>query len=148
MKRPVGVTILSIIMTVGGIGFAVSGLVFFFMGSTGASATAPTSGAAATLFTALGTAAGVIFLLFGGLHVVLAIGIFQMRNIARVCTIFLFLLVGGGACLGLIATMLRYSLIALAWNTSLLALDALALWYLLRPGVKEAFRARVRMQVS
>ena len=82
-----------------------------------------------------------IFLLFGGLHIVLAVGIFKMRNIARILTIFLFLLIGTGACLGLIATLLSYSHVGLAWNVSLLAVDALALWYLLRPHVKEAFGA-------
>jgi len=117
------------------------GLFFFFMGSTGATATATTSGARATLFAALGAAAGVIFLLFGGLHVVLAIGIFRMRNLARVLTIFLFMLIGAGACLGLLATLLSYSHIALEWNVSLLAVDALALWYLLRPETKKAFHA-------
>ena len=95
----------------------------------------------AALLAALGAAAGVIFLLFGALHVVLAIGIFRLRNVARVLTIFLFLLIGAGACLGLIATLLSYSHVALAWNVSLLALDALALWYLFRPETKEVFNA-------
>jgi len=128
-------------MTIAGLGFAVTGLVFLFMGSTGAMATIQTSGFMATLLAALGAAAGVIFLLFGGLHVVLAIGILQMRNIARILTIFLFLLIGTGACLGLIVTLLSYSHVGLAWNLLLLAVDALALWYLLRPHVKEAFGA-------
>jgi hypothetical protein len=141
MGRPVGVTILGGLMTVAGLGFAVTGLVFLFMGSTGAMATIETSGFMATLLAALGAAAGVIFLLFGGLHIVLAFGIFQMRNIARILTIFLFLLIGTGACLGLIATLLSYSHVGLAWNLLLLAVDALALWYLLRPHVKEAFGA-------
>jgi hypothetical protein len=141
MSRPAGVTILGILMIVAGIGFAISGFLFFFLGSTGATATAPTSGAMAALLTALGAAAGVIFLVFGGLHVVLAIGIFRMRNIARVFTIFLFVLIGAGACLGLIGTLLSYSHVGLVWNASLLVLDALALWYLLRPDVKEAFSA-------
>jgi hypothetical protein len=141
MRRPAGVTILGILMIVAGIGFAISGFLFFFLGSTGASAAAPTNGAVAALLTALGAAAGVIFLVFGGLHVVLAIGIFRMRNIARVFTIFLFVLIGAGACLGLIATLLSYSHVGLVWNASLLVLDALALLYLLRPGVKEAFNA-------
>jgi len=141
MGRPLGVTLLCILMIAAGLGFAAVGLVFFFMGSTGASATAPTHGIMATLIVALGAAAGVIFLLFGGLHVVLAVGIFRLRNVARVFTIFLFLLIGAGACLGLIATLLSYSHVALAWNISLLAVDALVLWYLLRPETKEAFNA-------
>jgi len=141
MGRPVGVTILGVLMIVAGFGFAVAGLVFLLMGSTGAMATTQTSGITAALLAALGAAAGVIFLLFGGLHIVLAVGIFKMRNIARILTIFLFLLIGTGACLGLIATLLSYSHVGLAWNVSLLAVDALALWYLLRPHVKEAFGA-------
>jgi nitrate reductase gamma subunit len=141
MGRPAGVTILVVVMIAAGIGFAAMGFIFFFMGSTGATATASTSGARAAMFAALGAAAGVIFLLFGGLHVVLAIGIFRMRNLARVLTIFLFILIGAGACLGSLATLLSYSHIALEWNVSLLALDALALWYLLRPETKKAFHA-------
>jgi hypothetical protein len=128
-------------MIVAGIGFVAAGFLFFFMGSTGASATAPTHGIVAAMLAALGAAAGVLFLLFGGVHIVLAIGIFRLRNVARVCTVFLFLLIAAGACLGLIATLLNYSYIALAWNISLLCAAALALWYLLRPEIKAAFGA-------
>jgi hypothetical protein len=142
MSRPVGVTLLSMIMTVAGLAFAGAGVVFFFMGSTAAAEAGRIGGSmAATLLVALGAAAGVIFLFFGGLHIVLAVGIFRLRNIARVLTIFLFLLMGAGACLGLIATLMRYTHAGLAWNFSLLVLVALALWYLLRPNVKEAFGA-------
>ncbi len=141
MGRPIGVTILGTLMIAAGIGFAAAGFIFFFMGSTGATATATTSGSAAVLLAALGAAAGVIFLLFGGLHIVLAVGILKMLNIARVFTIFLFVLIGAGALLGLIATLLSYSHMALAWNISLLIMDALALWYLLLPKTKEAFNA-------
>jgi hypothetical protein len=141
MGRPLGVTILGAGMILAGLGFAATSIIFFFMGSTGATATAPESGAMAILFAALGAAAGVIFLLFGALHVVLAIAIFQLRNIARILTIFLFLLVAAGACLGLIATLLGHSHVGALWNVSILVVDLLALWYLLRPATKEAFHA-------
>lgn len=141
MGRPVGVTILGAGMILAGLGFAATGLIFFFMGSTGATATAPENGAMATLLAALGAAVGVIFLLFGVLHVVLAMAIFQMRNLGRVLTIFLFLLIAAGACLGLIATLMSYSHFGLIWNVSILAVDLLALWYLLLPATKEAFHA-------
>ncbi|HTC64890.1 MAG TPA: hypothetical protein VK709_18765 [Candidatus Saccharimonadales bacterium] len=141
MERPLGVTILGAGMILAGLGFAIAGFFFFFMGSTGATATAPTSGAMATLLAALGAAAGAIFLLFGALHVVLAIAIFQLRNIARVITIFLFLLNAAGACLGLVATLVSYSHAGLLWNVSILAVDLLALWYMLRSSTKVAFHA-------
>jgi hypothetical protein len=141
MQRPVGVTILCAVMILAGLGFAIMGLVFFFMGSTGATATAPQNNVMAIVLAALGAAAGVIFLLFGAVHVVLAAGIFKLRNIARVLTIFLFVLIAAGACLGLIATLLSYSHVGLAWNASILVVDLLGLWYLLRPATKEAFHA-------
>jgi hypothetical protein len=132
-------------MILAGLGFAATGIIFFFMGSTGATATAPENGAMAAVLAALGAAGGVIFLLFGGLHVVLAIAIFQMRNLARILTIFLFFLIAAGACLGLIATLLSYSRVSLLWNVSILVLDLLALWYLMRPATKEAFERTRRM---
>ena len=141
MGRPVGVTILGAGMILAGLGFAATGLIFFFMGSTGATATAPENGAMATLLAALGAAAGVIFLLFGALHAVLAIAIFKLRNLGRILTIFLFLLIAAGACLGLVATLVSYSHFGLIWNVFILSLDLLALWYLLRPATKEAFHA-------
>jgi hypothetical protein len=128
-------------MILAGLGFAATGILFFFMGSTGATATAPESGVMATVLTALGAAAGVIFLLFEALHVILAMAIFKLRNVARILTIFLFLLIAAGACLGLVATLVSYSHVGLIWNVSILALDSLALWYLLRPATKEAFHA-------
>jgi len=146
MKRPVGVTILTAGMVLAGLGFAATGVLFFFMGSTGATATAPQSGATAAALAALGAAGGVIFLLFGAVHVVLAIAIFQLRNLARILTIFLFLLIAAGACLGLIATLLSYSHVSLAWNASILVLDLLALWYLLRAATKEAFLRTPRIE--
>ena len=144
MARPLGVTILGAGMILAGLGFAATGIIFFFMGSTGATATAPENGAMATVIAALGAAAGVVFLLFGALHVVLAIAIFQLRNLARILTIFLFLLIAAGACLGLIATLVSYSHVGLLWNVSILVVDLLALWYLLRPATKEIFSRAVR----
>jgi hypothetical protein len=141
MGRPFGVTILGAGMILAGLGFAVTGILFFFMGSTGATATAPENGAVATVLAALGAAAGIIFLLFGALHVVLAIAIFKLRNLARILTIFLFLLIAAGALLGLFATLVSYSHHGLLWNVFILVLDLLALWYLLRPATKEAFHA-------
>ena len=139
MGRPIGVTILCAFMITAGLGFAALGFIFFFMGSSGAAVTSSTHGVLATALAATGAAAGVIFLLFGGFHIVLAIGIFKLRDMARVFTIFLFLLIGLGACLGSVAAMLSNSHVALAWNLFLLALDALALWYLFRQQTKAAF---------
>jgi hypothetical protein len=128
-------------MILAGLGFGVAAVFIFLAGSTGATAAAPENGAMATALAALGAAGGIIFLLFGAVHVILAIAVFQLRNLARILTIFLFVLIAVGACLGLFATLLSYSRVGLLWNVSILLLDLLALWYLLRPATKEAFRA-------
>ena len=146
MRRPLGVTVLSAGMILAGVGLGAAGIFFFFVGSQGATAAAPESGATATAFAAIGAAAGVIFLLAGAIHVALAVAIFQMRNLARMLTMFLFLLIAVGACLGLIATLLSYSHVAVLWNLSILAVDLLALWYLLRPATKQAFENTPRQQ--
>jgi len=144
MERPLGVTILAFAMILAGLACGAAGVIFFLVGSRGATAAAPESGAAAALLAALGAAGGVIALLFGSLHVVLAIGIYQLRPLARVLTIFLFVVIGAGACLGLIATLLSYSHVALLWNAAILAVDVLALSYVLLPATKEAFSRAAR----
>ncbi len=144
MRRPVGITILGAAMFLAGLGFGAAGFTFFFVGSTGASANAHENGALAAVIAALGAAGGILFLLFGALQIVLAVAIFQLRNVARILTIFLFLLIAAGACLGLIATLLSYSHVALLWNVSILVVDLLALWYLLRPATKEVFSRAAR----
>jgi hypothetical protein len=127
-------------MVIAGILFAITGVAFFVLGFKSGAANTPTGGLAAA-WVGASAAAGVIFLAFGGLHAFLAIGLLKLRNAARVLTIFLFSLSAVGACLGLIATSVRFNQMALAWNASLVVADAMALWYLLRPQTKKAFGA-------
>ena len=139
MQRPLGIMILAAAMILAGLASVAAGVIFFFMGSAGATATAPESGAAATLAAALGAAGGILCLLFGGIQIVLAIGIFQLRPLARILSLFLFVLISAGAGLGLAATLLSYSHVALLWNVSILAVVFLAFWYLWRADTKEVF---------
>jgi len=144
MERPLGVTILAAGMIFAGLASAASGVLIFFAGSRGATAAAPDSGAVAAFFAALGAAGGILALAFGALHVLLAIGIYQLRRLARILTIILFLLIAVGACLGLAAALLSRSHVALLWNVSILAVDLLALWYLVGAETKEVFSRAAR----
>jgi hypothetical protein len=125
-RTPVGVTILAAVMILASVLFVFGGLVFSFMGSKGA---------------VIGRPAGAILLFLGGLHLVLAIGLLQHRNAARILTIFLFGLSTVGACIGLIDTSLRFSQVGLTWNAGLVGVDMWVLWYLLRRQIKNAFNA-------
>jgi hypothetical protein len=138
MKRPVGVTILTVLMIFAGFSFVAGGLNFFLMGTRGAIAGGAVGGMAAVL-SGLGAAAGVIFLLFGVLHVVLAIGLHQMRDAARILTVMLFALSLVGACIGAIVTLTRLAMLALGWDLLVLAVDIAVIWYLTRAHTKGAF---------
>jgi hypothetical protein len=126
-------------MIVGGVGAVGTAVLFYLAGSTAANIASSSSGSAATVFAGVGAIAGIIFLLFGILEIALAIGILQMRDLARILTIVLLLVMAAGSVLGLAATLMHYSQVGLLWNLSLLVLDALILLYLLQPSTKKAF---------
>lgn len=129
-RMPIGVEILAGLMALAGILFVIVGMSFFILRPKGIG----------TAWVGVGAAAGVILVAFGALHEVLAIGLMKLRDTARVLSILLLGLSAIGACLGLTATLVRFSYAALAWNFTVIAADAGALWYLLRSQVKEAFR--------
>ena len=139
-RTPIGVEILAALMGLAGILFVIAGVAFFISGPKEGAAIGLQAGALGTAWTGVGAAAGVIFFIFGALHEVLAVGLIRLRNAARVLSILLLGLSAIGACLGLTATLLRFNYTALAWNVAVMAADAGALWYLLRPQVKEVFR--------
>lgn len=141
MKRPVGVTIVAVVMVFAGVLFGLAGLAFFAMGSTGAMTVALENAGLAAVLTGLGAAGGVIFLLFSVLHVILAMGLLKLRNPARVLAMLLFALSAVGAVVGLLVTLARFSLIGAAWDSAVIAIDLWVMWYLFRPHVKEAFSA-------
>lgn len=130
-RTPTGVEILAALMALAGILFAIVGMSFFILRPKGIG----------TAWVGVEAAAGVIFLAFGALHELLAFGLMKLRDVARVLSILLFGLSATGGCLGLIATLVRFSPTPLAWNIAVVAADGAALWYLLRPQVKKAFRA-------
>jgi hypothetical protein len=141
VRTPTAITILATVMNLAGVVFALAGLAFFFMGSKLAVTISNTNAGLAAVLAGMGAAAGVVFLAFGGLHVVLAIGLLQHRNAARILTILLFGLSTVGACMGLVATSVRFSQVGMTWNVGLIGVDVWVLWYLLRPQTKNAFNA-------
>ena len=127
---PIGVEILAALMVIAGILFVIVGTSFFISRPKGIG----------PAWVGVGAAAGVIFVVFGALHEVLAFGLMKLRDTARVLSILLLGLSAIGACLGLTASLVSFSFLAMAWNTTVIVADAGALWYLRRPQVKEAFR--------
>ena len=64
-----------------------------------------------------------IFLLFGVFHIVLAVGLLQLQDLARILSVLLFALSAAGAAVGLIVTVFRFNRIVLAWDVIVMAAD-------------------------
>jgi hypothetical protein len=139
MKRPVGIIVPAAVMVIAGFAFGLAGIEFFLMGTRGAISAGVENKALAAALAGLGAAAGVIFLLFGVFHVVLAVGLLQLQDLARILSILLFGLSAVGAAIGLIVTIFRFNRVVLAWDLVVMATDVAFMWYLLRPHVKLSF---------
>jgi len=136
-----GVKILAIFMIVAGVLFICGGIASFFMSPRLALAIGRGNAGLTALLAGTGAAVGGVLLVFGALHGILAIGLLQRRNPARVLTIILFGLSGIGACIGTVAASLRFSREALLWNVVLICVDLWVLSYLFRPQTKRTFNA-------
>ena len=139
-QTPIGIEFLAALTALAGVLFVIAGLAFLVSGPRDIGTNIQPSGNTVA-WIGVDAAAGVIFLIFGILHEVLALGLIRLVNVARILSILLFGMSATGACLGFAATIVRFSFTGLAWNIAVAVADAGALWYLLRPRVKEAFRA-------
>ena len=148
MKRPLGITLLALVMVVAGIAFGLAGVEFFVMGTRGAISAGVESKALAAALAGLGAAAGVIFLLFGVVHVVLAVGLIQLQDLARILSVLLFGLSAAGAAVGLIVTIFRFNRVVLGWDLVVMAADVGFIWYLHRPHIKLSFIPRPESKVE
>ena len=145
MGRPGGVTAISIFWFVLG-GLCAIGGIFAMVGG-GFIATmlnqqgqAGSSGMAGIL-AGLGAALGVLFLLFAACYVVMAIGLWKLKEWARIVGV---VLTGIAVLLqlpGLFAALTHFSLGRLLWTALWIAIDCLIIVYLLKPEVKAAFQA-------
>jgi hypothetical protein len=143
MKRPIGVTIIAVLMFFGATILALGSVAFFFvavMGMTGVDPGEPVSVA----ITGMGVAGGFSLLVLGGVAVCLAMGVLELRKWARVVSITSVTAGIGCTILSLFAFG-EYVVIPVAPSIvcHLLVL-ATAVWmlvYLLRPKVKQVFSA-------
>lgn len=135
-RVPLGVEFLAGVIVLAGLAFIFAGLSFVFPEFRAADSRYPHIARVG-----VGAAAAAIFLGVGALHEILAVGLIRLRDAARVLSILLLGLSAAGAGLGLIATLVQFSPTALAWNIGVGVADAGAFWYLLRPQVRQVFRA-------
>jgi uncharacterized membrane protein (DUF2068 family) len=136
MSRPTGVTILSILDFLFGVLALLGGILFMVGGGFIANMMnqnqANGAGAGAGLMVGLGAAFGVVFIIIGLLYLLIGVGMWKVKNWARILTI---VFCGLGALSQAWGLVHHFSIFAIV----ILAIDILIIWYLLKPNVKAAF---------
>ncbi len=141
MERPTGVTVLAVLNFLGAGLYALLAVLFFLIGAGGAASgmMSEMGGGAAAFLLGLGAAVGVILLIFAAIGLAIGIGIWKLRNWARIVTIVLVglsLLLG---VIGLLGSLISSELGSLIFQATFAALYAWIIWYLFQPHVKQAF---------
>jgi hypothetical protein len=141
MQKPTGVILIGILYIIGAIVSLLAGLAAFFFGGAlmmhAAAYGMPVSGMAG----GIGAFIGVIFLVSAALALIIAIGLFGLKNWARIIAMVLSAI---GAVFGLLAVfalMVHFALIMAFWQLIKIAINVLIVWYLNQPQVKQAFGA-------
>ena len=145
MGRPVGVTILAILYFIGaalcllgGIGMMLGGGV---LGTIVSQQGGQGSAGAAGFFAGLGAVAGVFMIIMGGVGALVGFGLWKLKGWARIVAIVLAGISAAFQLLGLLGSLAHFNLFAVVWGLFWIAIDALIIWYLLKPEVKSAFQA-------
>ncbi|HEY2360959.1 MAG TPA: hypothetical protein VGK36_07585 [Candidatus Angelobacter sp.] len=142
MGRPVGVTILAILNFIGAAFCLLGGIAMILGGGFIASMMSQQGAGGAGILAGLGAAAGVFIIIMGGVAALMGFGLWKLKEWARIVSI---VLAGIGAALqllGLLGTLAHFNVLAVIWGIFWLAIDALIIWYLIKPEVKAAFQQR------
>jgi hypothetical protein len=140
MKRPLGVTVVAVLMCIGAGLLALGSLAFFALGAI--AVTAGAEGPMSQLFFEMRTVGTGIFLAFALAYATLAILMWRLVYWARLAAT-VFIAVGLlFAVIGILASWQHPDAMVFCWQLFVIAVDAWILWYLARPHVKDAFTAQ------
>jgi len=140
--RPTGVTVLAILNFLGAACMVIFGLLFMLgLGLAGMGAGSSGEGGAMALLLGLGAVAGVIFLVFAAVAIVVGIGLWRLRNWARILTIVLAAISLLPLLPGLLMSMLSIEIFTMMFQLAFAAFYGWIIWYMLQPHVKRAFGA-------
>ncbi len=145
MNKPAGVIVIAVLYFLGaailllaGIGFIVGGGAIATMmsqqGQAGGSGLA-------TLMGALGAGVGIFFLILGAVDALVGVGLLKLKSWARMVAIVFAAI---GACFqvfGLLGSLAHFNIGSFVFTLIILGVQALIIWYLLKPEVKAAFQA-------
>jgi hypothetical protein len=141
MQKPTGVIVIGILYVIAAILSVLAGVAAFLFGGAlmmrAAAYGMPFTGMAG----GFGAFLGVILLAIGVFSLIVAIGLFGMKNWARIVAMALSAI---GAVFGLLAVfalMVHFAIILAFWQMIKIAINVLIVWYLNQTAVKQAFGA-------
>jgi len=137
MKRPFGVTVVAILMFIGGGVLAVGSLMYFLLGAV--AVTAGAEGPMSRLFSDMGTIGVAIFVTLAAAYLILAISIFRLVCWARLASIVSIAFGLFFAIIGILVSFPRPDMMVFGWQLFVIAADIWILAYLMRPHVREVF---------
>lgn len=146
-QRPTGVTVISILQFIGG-AFCLLGALAMFLG--GGAMAAALAGSTRSEGGALGGGmlalvmgvGGFFFIVMAALWLATAIGMWKLKGWGRWMTI---IFTGIAACFGMIGilvSLLHFSLMMLVLRAVFVGLYALIIWYMFTPEVQRSFQAQ------
>ncbi|HET9365277.1 MAG TPA: hypothetical protein VFP71_09750 [Candidatus Angelobacter sp.] len=151
MNKPAGVIVIAILYFLGAGILLLAGIGFVIGGGAIAAAMSQQSqagGGLATLMGFLGAGVGIFFLVCGVLDALIGIGLLKLKNWARIVAIVFAAI---GACFqifGLLTSLAHFNPVSFVISLIVLGVQALIIWYLLKPEVKAAFQGAQARAVS
>jgi uncharacterized membrane protein (DUF2068 family) len=140
VQRPIGVTILALFDFLGMVVLLLGGLLLAVgMGVAGMSK--EVAGGMGAILAGVGIFGAVFCFILAVLYGVLGWGLWSLKNWARIITVvFAGIGLAFGA-LGLVMSLIHFEIFSLFLQAVPVAVNALIVWYMLQPHVKQAFGA-------
>jgi hypothetical protein len=151
MNKPAGVIVIAILYFIGAALCLIGGLLFIagggllatIMSQSGQASASPLAG----IMAGLGAVAGIIFLAFGVIDLLVGIGLIKLKNWARIVAIVFSAIGAVFQLFGILGSLSHFNVGAMVFPVVFLAIYALIIWYLLKPEVKAAFQG-VQMRAA
>ena len=142
MERPTGVTILAVLEFIGAGFLILLGLLLLVgMGMLGAMGGGGEGGRFLGVLGALGAAAGVVVIIVAALPLAIGIGLWKLKNWARILVIIFATIGALGNTARVIFGLSSGEMFNVVGGIVGLGIQALILWYMFQPHVKQAFGA-------
>jgi len=142
MERPIGVTILAVLEFISAGFILLLGLLLTVgLSALGAMGRGGEGGSVLGMLAALGAAAGVLVMILAIIPLVIGIGLWKLKNWARIVVIVFSVLGLVSNLFGVIGGVSAGEMVSLSSGVIGLGINVLVLWYMQQAHVKQAFGA-------